>query len=262
MLALAVIFLLQVPFFIQYIIILPDPAYLQPKFWAASGVNFNIFANADLATLLEYNLWQGQQPKWIMNSETGALWNFLGLFFAGIVIARKALFSERKPNLPYLLSAGVLSGLAISTVSLRDHYGVYFEPPMHKWVFEEGLTRVYNFCIVGLYLVLGIVFYRMNVGRFLLKPFVACGRASLSLYILQTIIFVPLFYGFGLGWYETIGQANALLLGIFAWGVQMIAAKYWLAYYRYAPVEGFWRKLTQYNLRVSAFDLHMGGVRH
>lgn len=245
LITLAVIFLFQIPFFIQYSLLLPDPSYTQPKFWQASGENFKIFANADLATLLKYNSWQGQLPKWILNYETGALWNFLGLFFAGIVLARRQLFGERLPNRTYLAYAGVLAAVALATVVLRNYFVAEFEPLMHKWVFEEGLNRVFRFCMVGVYLTLSIVLYRLAIGRYLLRPFVACGRASLSLYILQTAVFVPMFYGFGLDWHESIGQARALTLGILAWIAQMILANLWLAHFRYAPLEALWRRLSR-----------------
>lgn len=245
LITLAGIFLLQIPFFIQYALILPDVTYTQPRFWGAFGGNFDVFANANLVRLLEHNIWQGQFPKWILNYETGALWNFLGLFFTGIVLARRHLFGGTLSNTPYLIAAGILGVLAFLVMKLRNHYATDLEPLMHKWVFEEGLSRIYNFCIVGLYLTLSIVLYRFNVGRYVLKPLVACGRASLSLYVLQSLVFVPMFYGFGLDWHESIGQPTALALGIVAWVVQVVLANLWLAYFRYAPLEALWRHLTR-----------------
>ncbi len=249
MISLALIFLLQIPFFIQYALILPDDNYLQPKFWAASGENFKVFANADFAGLLQYNLWQGQQPKWIMNVETGALWNFLGLFFVGIVLARENLFGDRLSTQSYLKVAVVLLVFALVVSTVRSHFAVNFEPFMNKWVFQEGLGRIYNFCVIGVYISFGVVLYRLNLGRRILKPFVACGRVSLSLYLLQTLIFVPLYYGFGLGLHKSIGQQNALILGVVFWGLQMVIANWWLKQYRYAPFEALWRYLTRINSR-------------
>ena len=248
LITLATIFLFQIPFFIQYLWILPNEAYTQPKFWAASGANFEVFANASLVDLLHYNMWQGQLPKWLANYETGALWNFLGLFFVGIVLARKNYFS--KPTIkPYLITIVFLAALMITAVTLRNYYAGHFNPFMHRWAFEEGLTRLCNFCFVGIYLTLGVVLYRLNIGKILLKPLAACGRTSLSLYLLQTLVFVPLFYGFGLKLHATIGQSTALLLGIAAWIIEIIIANIWLSHYHYGPVENLWRKLTNIKLR-------------
>lgn len=81
-----------------------------------------------------------------------------------------------------------------------------------------------------------------------MKHFVACERASLSLYVLQSVVFVPVFYGFGLGWHDSIGQTNALLLGLLAWAVQMVIANLWLSHYRHAPLEALWRHLARIKL--------------
>lgn len=248
MLALAAVFLLQVPFFVQYALLLPDPSYTQPMFWQAFGANFEIFANADLANLLKYNSWHGQFAKWILSYETGALWNFLGLFFVGILLGRRQLFGNRISSRAYVMSAAVLGVIALSTVVLRYHFGPGFQLSMHRWVFEEGLGRIYNFCIVGVYLTLIVALYRSRIGRYLLKPLLACGRASLSLYVLQSLVFVPLFYGFGLGWHKSIGQEGALALGVLAWVAQMILANKWLERFRYAPFEALWRHLSRFGL--------------
>ena len=246
LIALAVLFLLQIPFFIQYALVLPDAAYTRPLYWEAFGRNFQVFANENFINLVKHNAWQGQLPKWILNYESGALWTFLGLFFVGIVLARRRMFEAQLPVRTYFLIAAALGTTAFFVTKIRSHYAADFEPFMHRWVFEEGLQRIRNFCVVGIYLVLGIGLYRLRLPRTALKPFVACGRASLSLYILQSIIFVPLFYGFGLDWHESIGQQRALVLGLFAWIVQMALANLWLKHYHHAPLEALWRRATRF----------------
>lgn len=245
LLFLSCIFLLQIPFFIQYAILLEDAQYTQPKFWSAFGANFEVFANADFLNLIQHNVWSGQFPKWILNYETGAVWNFLGLFFMGIVLARHQIFGKRISSIRLTLLACMFGGMSIITIWIRNHYAHDLEPMMHRWVFEEGLTRISRFLVIGIYMSAGIVFYRLSIGQRILKPLVACGRASLSLYVLQSIIFVPLFYGFGLGWYESIGQERALALGVIAWVLQVLLANWWLNRARYAPLEAAWRYLTK-----------------
>lgn len=248
MVVLAAVFLLQIPFFLQYAVVLPDAEYNRPMFWDEFGRNFDVFANENFAGLLKYNVWQGQIPKWIMNYETGALWNFLGLFFVGVVLARRRVFDGGLPAKFYLFTAVALVALAFIVAGARSRYSIKFDPFMHKWAFEEGLQRIYNHCMVGVYVLIALWLYHFSIARSLLKPLVACGRASLSLYILQSIIFVPFFYGFGLGWHQSIGQQNALLLGIVAWLVQVGVVNLWLTHYRHAPLEALWRRATKIRL--------------
>jgi uncharacterized protein len=67
---------------------------------------------------------------------------------------------------------------------------------------------------------------------------------SLTSYVMQSIFCVPLFYGYGLGWYATIGQFYVLISGLIFWIVQLILAHFWLKNYHYGPLEWVWRSAT------------------
>ena len=233
------------PFVIQYLIILPDTAYGQPKFWAAFSANFEQFAHADFLSLVQYNAAAGQVPKWIMNYETGALWNFLGLFFVGLVLARSGFFYSVLSSMQLLLATVGLIVVAVVCFHFRDVWGPSFQPRMHQWVFEEALGRIGKFAMVGGYVLGLMLLYRHPLIRRLIGTFAPCGRASLSLYVLQSVVFVPVFYGLGLGWYDSIGQPAALVLGVLAWLGQMALAHWWLKKAAYAPLEYCWRSVTR-----------------
>jgi uncharacterized protein len=80
--------------------------------------------------------------------------------------------------------------------------------------------------------------------RALLRPLAAVGRTTLTLYILQSLIFVPVFYGFGLGLYDDWNQLVRLWVGLGAIAAQLVLAHWWLRRFRYGPVEWVWRALT------------------
>lgn len=78
-----------------------------------------------------------------------------------------------------------------------------------------------------------------------LRPFALAGRMPLSNYLLQTLLGLFVFYGWGLGfwdraspWVETV-LATAIFLV-----VQLPLSAWWLARFRYGPVEYAWRRLT------------------
>jgi uncharacterized protein len=64
------------------------------------------------------------------------------------------------------------------------------------------------------------------------------------MYISQAVLCVPMYYGFGLGLYATIGQPRALLLGIVMFSLQLAFARWWLQRYHYGPLEWVWRSAT------------------
>ncbi|RZJ97087.1 MAG: DUF418 domain-containing protein, partial [Brevundimonas sp.] len=70
------------------------------------------------------------------------------------------------------------------------------------------------------------------------------GRMTLTLYIVQSLIFVPIFYSFGLGGYATIGQTQAFAIGVVAFAVQLVFAGLWFRRFRYGPLEWGLRSAT------------------
>jgi uncharacterized protein len=89
-----------------------------------------------------------------------------------------------------------------------------------------------------------VLLFQFSLTRRPLLWFAPAGKMTLTFYIAQSLVFVPFFYGFGLGAYEFIGQAPSLALGIVCWMVQMVIAWAWLQKWRYGPLEWMWRRLT------------------
>jgi uncharacterized protein len=67
---------------------------------------------------------------------------------------------------------------------------------------------------------------------------------SLTGYVTQGLIGVPLFYGYGLALYRHLGPFQSLLLGGGILVVQCAGAHYWLQRFRYGPLEWLWRSCT------------------
>jgi uncharacterized protein len=84
----------------------------------------------------------------------------------------------------------------------------------------------------------------------LLRYLIAPGRMTLTLYIGQSLVFVPVYYGFGLHLWDRITQPEALILGLAAFAAQLIYATYWFRHFHYGPLEWLWRAATKLSLDV------------
>ena len=62
-------------------------------------------------------------------------------------------------------------------------------------------------------------------------------RMALSNYLLQRIIAVWLFWGFGPGWYGKYGAGTVEIIAIIIFAAQAAFSITWLRYFRYGPVE-------------------------
>jgi uncharacterized protein len=76
-------------------------------------------------------------------------------------------------------------------------------------------------------------------------PIAAAGRMPLSNYLLQTLIATTLFYGWGFGFWGTVGPAAGLLLAFAIFFiVQVPLSLWWLKRFQYGPMEWLWRLMT------------------
>jgi uncharacterized protein len=77
-----------------------------------------------------------------------------------------------------------------------------------------------------------------------LRFFAAPGRMAFTNYIVQSLAFSWVFFGFGLGLMGRVSAAQALAGGIVAYVAQALASAWWLARFRFGPLEWLWRRLT------------------
>lgn len=70
------------------------------------------------------------------------------------------------------------------------------------------------------------------------------GRMALTNYLLQTVICTTLFYGYGFGFYNSIGIAGGILLTVAIFALQIVISGWWLRRFRFGPMEWLWRTLT------------------
>ncbi|MFT3763841.1 MAG: DUF418 domain-containing protein [Pseudoxanthomonas sp.] len=77
-----------------------------------------------------------------------------------------------------------------------------------------------------------------------LRALVPVGRMALTHYVGQTVVGVALFYGVGLGIGPRLGVLGILVAFVLIFGLQIAASHWWLARYRFGPLEWLWRCLT------------------
>jgi len=206
------------------------------------------YLTGNLAEHLRANLWQGQLPKWWFMLESGRLTQILGLYLVGMVLGRIGFFARLGD---FARARWIALAIAATTALLlyffRDNLAGWFARGNHgeaanrllgallsSW-FELSGTALWALVLLALF---------QSPARALLRPLAGVGRTTLTLYILQSLVFVPIFYGFGLGLHDDWDQHVRLLVGLAAIAAQLVLAHWWLRHFRYGPVEWVWRALT------------------
>lgn len=76
------------------------------------------------------------------------------------------------------------------------------------------------------------------------KALAAVGRMALTNYLMQSLVYLFVLYGFGLGWLKYDGATFALSLALAVFALQIGFSLWWLARFRFGPAEWVWRTLT------------------
>jgi uncharacterized protein len=69
------------------------------------------------------------------------------------------------------------------------------------------------------------------------------GRMAFTNYLLQSLIFGFVFYGYGLGLFGKLGVTTTLCFGTAVYVGQVMLSRWWLRNHTFGPVEWLWRRL-------------------
>jgi len=75
------------------------------------------------------------------------------------------------------------------------------------------------------------------------------GHMALTNYLLQSLVWTWVLYGYGLGLWGQVPRAAQVLLTFAFFAVQVSASRWWLERFRFGPAEWLWRSLTYWQLQ-------------
>ena len=193
--------------------------------------------------LIQANLVAGKLSKWSFYVETGRIFQILGLYLVGLTLGRANFFAMPERFRAIRLGALMIAIVALVPLAIARHFlccyrnGAFFwsDVMLAGWVDLAGMT---------ISLLLFVQLWLWGSGR-VLRALVPAGRMTLTLYIGQSLIFVPVYYGFGLHLWDRITQIEALMLGLVSFAVQLVFATWWFRYFLYGPLEWLWRAATR-----------------
>ena len=191
----------------------PGPAALQAHVAAAN----HVYSSGSFAEIRQLSV---RELPWILSLHAFVFPRTLALFLFGMFLWRAGIVRrsrELRHELVLAAVAGIAGGAALTYAS-----------------FER----------------LGIVLWALGYGAGLLllaqfTLFSVCapmGRMAFTNYVVQSILFGLIFFGYGLGRFG-MGATPALAIGIAVYAAQVLGSRWWLARYRYGPLEWLWRSL-------------------
>ncbi|SNY90176.1 uncharacterized protein SAMN04515647_0323 [Cohaesibacter sp. ES.047] len=94
------------------------------------------------------------------------------------------------------------------------------------------------------HLALLVLLVRVTLFKAVTSLFAAAGRMALTNYLLQTIVCVTLFFGFGFGLYGEFRHSELLLIALCIICVQLVGSRIYLEFFAQGPAEWLWRRLV------------------
>lgn len=172
---------------------------------------------------------------------------FLSVFLFGNWLYKIGLFNDLKANknrLKQVLYIALPLGLFLSippAIVLENSNLMSPASTLESQMIS--LDAIASFLLCMAY-VAGFLLLAIN-NTFNLRSFLApAGRMALSNYILQSLFFTTLFYGYGIGLWGEVSRAALVPMAVLFFIVQCALSKWWLKSHSYGPLEWVWRKLT------------------
>jgi len=171
----------------------------------------------------------------------------LAMFLLGFYAYRRGYFQNLGSHQPFIrkvLIYGLVLGLVgnIAFAALAGNEAVF--PPTTAGIVGV-ITYAFGVPALAFFFIASVAQLWQNAAWRKMLAFLApVGRMALTNYLLQTIICLIIFYGYGFGQFAKFGALASTLIALAIFLFQVFFSALWLKYFAYGPLEWIWRQLT------------------
>jgi uncharacterized protein len=181
------------------------------------------------------------------------IWDSLALMLLGVALYKWGFLTGRWSRRAYLRAMLVGYGLGLPLVAFSFHHDYLHHPNMEaamrrmelvpvEWV--KLIYPVQRILLVLAHVSALVLLYKAKVGERLWRGLEAVGQMALTNYVGQSVICTLVFYGYGLNYYAEMQLYQLYFVVLAVWAFQLVFSSWWLARFRFGPLEWLWRSLT------------------
>ena len=179
-------------------------------------------------------------------SDAGFAVVLVSMFLLGVWFVRSGVMEETAKHLAFFrklalygLPVGIGLGLLTCFIAMSHTPGDRHD----GWGIARGLMMLGNLpaCLGYVGLVVTMLHSPTALSR--IRVLAPAGRMALTNYLMQSLICMTFFYGFALGHWG-LPRAQQLLFVAVVYAAQVALSHWWLARFRYGPMEWLWRGFT------------------
>ena len=170
----------------------------------------------------------------------------VSMFLLGVWFVRSGVMEDTAKHLAFFrklalfgLLAGIGLGLFTCFIAMSHTPGERYD----GWNIARGLVMLGNLpaCLGYVGLVVVMLHSRTPLSR--IRVLAPLGRMALTTYLMQSLICMAFFYAFGLGHWGLPRTQQVLFVAV-VYAAQIVFSHWWLARFRYGPMEWLWRGFT------------------
>lgn len=172
-------------------------------------------------------------------------WDALAMMLLGMGLYKGGVLQAQQSQRFYLklmllgFSAGLLINSYETYVAYSNNFALIATFPQFQPTYHLGRLGI----ALGYIGLLGLI-CRSGMLKAITRRLAAVGRMALTNYLMHSVICAILFTGLGLGLVGRFDRFQLYGIVIMIWLLQLVLSPIWLRYYRFGPVEWFWRALT------------------
>lgn len=249
--ALCVLLFLQIPQLIQFASLLNNnvpnaPTPLVTRMNELYVESAHIYTHGSVGDILSFNAFKGQGTKLIWFVNVYRYLQLAGLFIAGMLIGRSGIhknpdkmYTYSKKAFPYAFAwflAFYLVVLALPYSGIEG-YALRAGKNLFTTYANLGMMMAYICGFIWIY-------HRTVSGRRMLDRLAPVGRMSVTNYMMQSLMGVILFYGFGFNLAVRCSFLECAIVGLLVCLLQILYSNWWMKRFHYGPMEWLWRTLT------------------
>jgi uncharacterized protein len=213
---------------------------------AGMARRWDVMLGRDYAAFVRENLSMAGPELYYSPLGYSLLGMILGRFLLGTWIYRQGWLQDTaryaagfRRALPWLLALGLGMAAVGPLVQLLDLAA--------RGPARIGLELVTSASQLVLALAYGcgiVVLCRSDTWRRRLSGLGAVGQMALTNYLAHSLVYLFVLNGFGLGLLAYAGSTVLTLLAVVVFALQIVFSRWWLARFRFGPLEWLWRSAT------------------
>lgn len=171
----------------------------------------------------------------------------LGYFLLGAWFLRSGLIEAAEERIRFfrrLAPIGLIAGLLLSALAAYLMQGQNFMVPSYRMAGANTAATAGNLLLMLGYLSCIVLLLGHRAWGPALRWLAPAGRMALTNYLVQSLFWTWIFYGYGLGLYGEVPRALMPLLALAFFALQVMISHWWLKRFRFGPAEWVWRSLT------------------